>query len=157
MTGEVVPWRRGGDTVKRRVRGRGRRTGQGLVEFALGITVFLTILIGLVDLARAAFLFNGVSDAAREIARVTSVHPGDSGLGTSAETTSAVSNERALVPGLSVTGYACIDITGSSVSGTCQPGNWVKVSVRTSFQPILPLLAPFGPITFATASSAKIQ
>ena len=131
--------------------------GQGLVEFALGITIFLTILIGLVDLARAAFLFNGVSDAAREIARVTSVHPGTTTLGSSSETTSAVSNERGLVPGLSVTSYACIDLAGAAVSGSCQPGDWVKVSVRTSFQPILPLLAPFGPITFSTASSAKIQ
>ena len=82
-------------------RRRRRDAGQGLVEFALGITIFLTILIGLVDLARAAFLFNGVSDAARELARVTSVHPG-SPLGASADTTSAVSAERALVPGLVV-------------------------------------------------------
>ena len=133
------------------------RRGQTLVEFALGITIFLTILIGLVDLARAAFLFNGVSDAAREIARVTSVHPGTTTLGSSSETTSAVAGERVLVPGLTVTSYSCIDIAGAAVSGTCQPGNWVKVSVRTSFQPILPLLSAFGPITFSTASSAKIQ
>ena len=141
----------------RRARRHHRAGGQSLVEFALGITVFLTILVGLVDLARAAFLFNGVSDAAREIARVTSVHPGTTTLGSSSETTTSVSNERALVPGLSVTSYACIDLAGASVTGTCQPGDWVKVSVRTSFQPILPLLAPFGPITFTTASSAKIQ
>ncbi|HEY8438092.1 MAG TPA: TadE/TadG family type IV pilus assembly protein [Candidatus Limnocylindrales bacterium] len=147
------------------IRGRGRATarlwrratGQGLVEFALGITIFLTILIGLVDLARAAFLFNGVSDAAREIARVTSVHPGSTGLGTSSETSTAVSNERVLVPGLTVQSYTCIDLAGAAVSGTCQPGNWVKVAVRTSFQPILPLLSAFGPISFSTASSAKIQ
>ena len=138
--------------------GRRRRArGQGLVEFAFGITIFLTILIGLVDLARAAFLFNGVSDAAREIARVTSVHPGSSGLGSSPETSTSVAGERVLVPGLTVLSYSCIDLAGVSVSGTCQPGDWVKVSVRTSFQPILPLLAPFGPITFSTASSAKIQ
>ena len=131
--------------------------GQSLVEFALGITIFLTILIGLVDLARAAFLFNGVSDAAREIARVTSVHPGSLGLGTSSETTSSVSAERALVPGLTVTSYSCIDLAGAAAASPCQPGDWVKVSVQTSFQPILPLLSPFGPFTFATASSAKIQ
>ena len=135
---------------------RAARLGQTLVEFALGITIFLTILIGLVDLARAAWLFNGVSDAAREIARVTSVHPGSS-LGSSAETTSSVSGERTLVPGLTVTSYDCIDIAGVAISGSCQPGDWVKVSVQTSFQPILPMLAPFGPISFATASSAKIQ
>jgi Flp pilus assembly protein TadG len=140
-----------------RRRRRSRSRGQSLVEFALGITVFLTILIGLVDLARAAWLFNGVSDAAREIARVTSVHPGTGTLGGSSQTTSAVAGERALVPGLSVTSYACIDIAGASVTGTCQSGDWVKVSVRTSFQPILPLLSAFGTITFTTASSAKIQ
>ena len=131
--------------------------GQNLVEFALGITVFLTLLIGLVDLARAAFLFNGVSEAAREIARVTSVHPGSTSLGSSTETANAVAAERALVPGLSVTSYTCLDLDGSTVTGTCQPGDWVKVSVQTSFEPILPLLTAFGPISFSTASSAKIQ
>ncbi len=143
----------------RRHRTARRARGQSLVEFALGITIFMTLLIGLVDLARAAFLFNGVSDAAREVARVTSVHPGTTTLGSSSETTAAVSAERALVPGLVVTSYACIDIAGDAVTGTtsCQPGNWVKVSVRTSFQPILPVLAAFGPITFTTSSSAKIQ
>jgi hypothetical protein len=132
------------------------RAGQTLVEFALGITIFLMLVIGLVDLARAAFLFNGVSDAAREIARVTSVHPGAT-LGASAETIASVTGERAVVPGLSVTSYTCIDIAGATVSGECQPGNWVRVSVRTSFQPLLPLLMPLGQITFTTSSSAKIQ
>jgi TadE-like protein len=127
------------------------------VEFALAITVFMTLLIALIDLARMAFVFNGISDAAREIARVTSVHPGTSGLGSSSETSAAVSHERTLVPGMSVTGYACIDISGATVTDPCAPGDWVKVSVRTSFSPILPVLAAFGPITFNTASSAKIQ
>jgi Flp pilus assembly protein TadG len=136
---------------------RRRERGQGLVEFALGITIFLTILIGLVDLARAAFLFNGVSDAARELARVTSVHPGTPALGSSTETTSAVAAERALVPGLVVSSYECIDIAGADVTATCQSGDWVRVSVRTSFQPVLPVLSAFGPFTFTTASSAKIQ
>ena len=61
------------------------------------------------------------------------------------------------MPGLTVTGYACINISGATVTSTCQPGDWVKVSVRTSFTPILPVLNAFGPITFSTASSAKIQ
>lgn len=135
---------------------RQRSRGQGLIEFALGITVFLTLFIGLVDLARAAFLFNGVSDAAREIARVTSVHPGAS-LGTSAESTAAAAYERGLVPGLTVTSYSCIDLSGAAVTGTCRPGSWVRVSVRTSFSAILPILSAFGPFTFTTSSSAKIQ
>ncbi|MBA2382100.1 MAG: pilus assembly protein [Chloroflexi bacterium] len=136
---------------------RGRQRGQGLVEFALGITIFLTMFIGLVDLARAAFLYNGMSDAARELARVTSVHPGDPTLGGSAETTARVTAERRLLPGLTVLSYDCIDLAGATVTGKCTPGNWVRVSIRTSFEPVLPLLAAFGTISFTTASSAKIQ
>ena len=138
-------------------RGRTARRGQGLVEFALGITIFLTMFIGLIDLARAAFLFNGLSDASQAIARVTSVHPGDTTLGTSPETTTSVDAERVLVPGLVVSAYDCIDLSGASVAGVCKPGSWVRVSVRTSFYPVLPLLSPFGPISFTSVSSAKIQ
>jgi TadE-like protein len=131
--------------------------GQGLVEFAFGILIFMTIFIALFDLARAAWLYNGVSDAAREIARVTSVHPGTGTLGGSPETASTVAAERGIVPGLTVTSYTCIDIAGTTVTSTCQPGHWVKVAVKTSFNPLLPVLSAFGPITFTTASSAKIQ
>jgi Flp pilus assembly protein TadG len=137
-------------------RGRSER-GQSLVEFALGITIFLTLLIGLIDLARAGYLFNGVSDAAREIARVTSLHPGTTTLGDSSETATVVTGERALVPGLTVTSYACIDLAGTSVTGACQPGSWVRVSVQTTFSPVLPLLSALGPFTLSTASSANIQ
>ena len=126
------------------------------MEFALGITIFMTLFIGLVDLARAAFLFNGASDAAREIARVTSVHPGTT-LGTSSESTSAAGKARGLVPGLTVTSYECIDIAGATVTGTCHPGSWVRVSVRTTFNAVLPILSAFGPFTLTTSSSAKIQ
>jgi hypothetical protein len=147
---------RAGRRAIRGTAGRSAARGQGLVEFALGIIIFLTLFIGLVDLARAAFLFNGVSDAAREIARVASVHPG-APLGTSTEATAAAAYERGLVPGLTVTGYSCIDIAGDPVSGVCRPGSWVRVSVQTSFGAVLPLLSAFGPFTFATSSSAKIQ
>jgi hypothetical protein len=144
-------------TVPQRARRRDRDGGQGIVEFALGITVFLMLFIGLIDLARAAFLYNGLSDAAQAVARVTSVHPGDPTLGSSPETTTSVTAEGRLVPGLTVTAYDCVDISGASVTGDCKPGSWVKVSVRTSFTPVLPLLSPFGPITFTMSSSAKIQ
>ena len=49
--------------------------GQALVEFSLAIIVFLVILMGVFDLGRGIFVYNGVSQAAREIARATAVHP----------------------------------------------------------------------------------
>ena len=75
-----------------------RDAGQGLVEFALAITVFLVLVMGVVDLGRAVYQYNGGAEAARELARVTSVHPG-SPLGASAETTDVLRTQRGLVPG----------------------------------------------------------
>jgi TadE-like protein len=53
-----------------------RSRGQGLVEFALVLPVFMVILIGMVDLGRAIWANNSVANAAREAARFASVHGG---------------------------------------------------------------------------------
>lgn len=53
-----------------------RARGQGLVEFALVLPVFMVILIGMVDLGRAIWANNSVANAAREAARFAAVHGG---------------------------------------------------------------------------------
>ena len=53
-----------------------RETGQALVEFSLAFIVFVVLLMAIFDFGRGIFMFNGVSQAAREIARATSVEPG---------------------------------------------------------------------------------
>jgi Flp pilus assembly protein TadG len=135
----------------------GVESGQGLVEFAISITIFLTLLIGIVDMARGVYVFNGVSEAAREITRETSVHRGSGALGASPETVAMVSTQRALVPELVVTSYACLDLAGNPVTGICQPGDWVRVSVQAPFRPVLPVLTAFGPIVLTSVSSAEVQ
>jgi TadE-like protein len=57
---------------KRRTRSR----GQGLVEFAIVLPVFLVILMGMVDVGRAVWANNTVGNAAREAARFAAVHGG---------------------------------------------------------------------------------
>ena len=108
-------------------------------------------------MARAVFTFNGVSEAAREITRETSVHPGTGGIGTSPETTAMVAIQQGLVQNLSVTSYTCVDLAGDPVAGTCKPGDWVRVSVEATFTPVMPLLTAFGPIVLSSVSSAEIQ
>ncbi len=76
-----------------------RDSGQALVEFSLAIMVFLVMVLALFDLGRGVYMYNGVSEAAREIARVTAVHPGVT-LGASTETADRIAVQRALVPGL---------------------------------------------------------
>ena len=131
--------------------------GQSLVEFSFAIIIFLTVFVGIVDMARGVFTFNGVSEAAREITRETSVHPGTGAIGTSPQTAAMVDIQRKLVQGLSVTSYTCVDLAGSPVAGSCKPGDWVRVRVQARFYPVLPLLAALGPIVLSSVSSAEIQ
>ncbi len=142
--------------VARRQAGRAGERGQGLVEFSIAITVFLLLVMGTIDLGRAVYQFNGVSQAARELARVASVHPGGT-LGTSSEVTSTLAAQRGLVPGLGTPTYACIDIAGATVTGPCNGGNWVRVTISSSFTPVTPLAGLIGAVTLTSSASAKIE
>jgi len=139
---------------------RHRRTGQrgqGIVESSIAMSLLLVVLVGTVDLGRAIYQYNGVAEAAREIARATSVHPGEDSLGDSAEALAVVATQRGLVPALSSPTYACVDIAGTAIAGTCHPGSWVRVTVTSRFDPVLPLLMPFAPFVLTSAGAAEIQ
>lgn len=56
--------------------GRSTGRGQGLVEFALVLPVFLLILFGLIDVGRYVYLNSVLSQAAREAARVGAAEAG---------------------------------------------------------------------------------
>jgi Flp pilus assembly protein TadG len=138
------------------LRRTGGEHGQSLVEFAFAIIVFLMLVMGIIDFGRAVYNLTGTSQAAAEIARVTSVHPGAT-LGDSTETAAVVGTQARLVPGLSVSSYECVDLAGSPIAGTCRPGDWVRVNVTSSFHPVLPLITVFGPISLTSTSSAEIE
>ena len=148
-------------TTSRRDRGR----GQALVEFSLVLIPFLLILMGIFDLGRGIYMNNGVSEAAREIARVTSVHTCKTSpctLGNSLETAAVIAVQKGLVPGLgsaasSIT-YTCTSISDQTIvptAGACPSGYFVKVTVTVPYQPITPLLSMVAPSTLS--STAHIQ
>jgi Flp pilus assembly protein TadG len=53
---------------------RRHERGQGLIEFALVIPIFLLVLVALFDLGRAVFAYNTLTNAAREGARMAIVN-----------------------------------------------------------------------------------
>jgi Flp pilus assembly protein TadG len=63
-------------TILRACRPRGRRTGQGLVEFVLIAPLLLLLIFGLVEFARAWNIRHVITDAAREGARTLAVDNG---------------------------------------------------------------------------------
>jgi Flp pilus assembly protein TadG len=148
----------------------GARRGQALVEFSLAIVTFLVILMGIFDLGRAVFMYNGVSEAARDIARRTAVYPysgigGSNYLGSSLETQGVISTQRGLVPGLvplsmGSPDFECVDIAGNpSTNNTCGSGDaqdYVRVTVKAVYSPVTPLVSLAGPITLSSTSTVAV-
>jgi len=101
--------------------------GQATVEFALVLVVFIVIIMGIVDLARAVHARNLVVSAAREGARYGTLHPGD--------TTGIEAAAKALVYGMSA---------GDIVVTTTRPdAAHVQVEVSYTFHPISSLIAQY--------------
>ena len=145
-----------------RRRHRDGHDGQALVEFSLVLIPFLIILMGVFDLGRAIYMMNGTAEAAREIARVTSVHPYSSccDLGSSSESQGVINTQRGLIPNLQITpstDITCVDITDTLIAdNACRSGDFVKVTLRAPFSPVTPLVSAFGTHTFSSTSRIKI-
>ena len=136
--------------------------GQTLAEFALALPIFLFILMAVFDFGRAIYMYNGVSQASRELARATSVHRcagSPCTLGNSAETQAVLATQKSLIPNLQNPTYSCVDIDGSAINSatTCLPGNQVRVRIVARYSPITPLLGLTGTWDLQSTSTVSIQ
>lgn len=156
-------------TTTTRIRSE-REGGQALVEFSIALIPFLLILLGIVDLGRGIYVYNGTAQAAREIARVTVVHPYGGcttgcELGTSPDAQGVIATQRGLIPGLALDPSADIACVGMSAPGDpepivpddqCRSGSFVRVSVSAPFSPITASLLGLGPITLSSTSRIEV-
>jgi Flp pilus assembly protein TadG len=140
-----------------------RSGGQALVEFSIAVSVFLLLLMGVADFGMAIYKYNGVSQAAREIARVASVHPGSLD-GTNAEISAVIAVQQGLIPELAVElPLTCVNAAGTPVAALSppRPCNYskdsVQVTVRAPYRATTPLLGLLGQWDMQGTSSAQIQ
>ena len=104
-------------------------------------------------------MYNGVSQAAREIARVTSVHadPWPSpGPGTS-EVETAITDQRGIILDMEDPEFTCVDIEGTDVGltgGKLLPGSFVKVVTTAHYSPVTPI---FNLIDLDLSSSSTVE
>ena len=135
-----------------------RERGQALVEFSLSIVIFLVLMMAIIDLGRGIYMFNGVSQAAREIARVASVHPGTVFGG--AEIQDVVNTQKGLIPNLGNPTFACVDIAGGPgldpTYGNCPTGNQVTVTISAPYKPITPVMGLLGTWNMQSKASVRI-
>jgi Flp pilus assembly protein TadG len=149
---------------------RPRRSGQALVEFAVAVIPFLMLLMAVIDLGRGIYMLNGTSEAAREIARVTSVHPWDASgdLGSSPQAAAVIATQRGLIPNLTINpsvDIACVDYLDQVLAdGACTSvpnhdtgsPNYIRVHVTAPFVPMTPLVSAFGSHTFDSTSRIQV-
>lgn len=137
---------------------RRREAGQSLVEFSLVLIPFMLLLMGVFDLGRGIYMYNGASQAAREIARSASVDlQKGASVGNSSDTRDVKATQKALVPGLKDSGIqiTCVDVLDASTQ--CRPGNFVRVRVSIQYTPVTPLLGLVGPFDLVAVSHIEIS
>ena len=138
------------------------RRGQAVAEFALVLVPFLFLLFGVFDLGRGVYQFNAVAEAAREIARVTIVHPYATccTLGSSTEAQAVIQTQKTVVPGLTDAGVTveCVDIADAVVApDLCRLGDFIRVTVQVSWEPASPLLTVLGVHEISSVSRMQFE
>ena len=138
--------------------------GQGLVEFAVVLPVFLVLLFGILDGGRVIFAHNQMSQAARNIARVAST--------TCFSTTPACNEGTGAIAAAINTQTAgnlssvtwtvdCINpVTkappANSGSDFCKVGYLVRVTASSTFGFVTPVASSFGPIVVGSSTEQEI-
>jgi len=134
-----------------------RERGQALVEFSLALIPFLLLLMAIFDFGRGIYMYNGVSQAAREIARTASVHQGTTGYSTDAQTT--IATQQGFIPGLTVLNPKCVvsldanDFTGTP--GPCSENTYLVVTAKASYTPVS-LLGFLGTVNLESKSRIQV-
>jgi len=153
-----------------RTRRRHKSRGQGLVEFALILPVFLVLMSTALDLGRLAYARIAVENAAREGAFQASVTPTSYQAGQPCPPIDPIldepPNNLVICRTLLEAAGSVITIAPSDVSLTCSPsctkgmGNTVTVAVNGQFKLLTPFMAAFFggyTIDFTSASTMQIE
>ena len=163
---------------------RERERGSTLLEFALVITVLLTLIFGIIDFSRAIYAYHFVSNAAREATRYASVRGSacntwaaacpaastdvtsyvqsivSSGIYVSSVTTGTPPNTAGALgvtttwPATTGSGVTCLS---GGQTKTNYPGCIVTVKVQYSYGFTLPYLASLSKISMSSTSKFVIS
>ncbi|MCD6401002.1 MAG: pilus assembly protein [Anaerolineales bacterium] len=136
-----------------------KSSGQNLVEFALLLPFLMVVLFGVLDLGRIFYVTIGLTSAAREAARYTTLHPDD------------LSNENGVFFGTKKTAIDEAANSGVVLSSTdvdvvcdngvdddadsCDPAGTVVVNITTDFNLVLGFVLP-TPITLTRKAEMMV-
>lgn len=142
-------------------RARPRSRGQGLVEFALVIPLFLLLLMALFDLGRAVFIYNSITNAVREGARLGIVNQDTNTITNRAVQQSAMAETGA--PNVTVVFKKMTPNRDYTMNATCTTKSldcvaWVRF--ETTYWPITPIVSSIlfrNGVTFTASSIEQVE
>jgi len=144
-----------------RLRNRRRGRGQGLVEMALVLPVFMLIVIALFDLGRATFAYNTLTNAAREGARFAIVNQDTAKIVARAKSQTAIVELND--PSVRVNFYQAAADGSPDTTRPCNPvavGCLAVVRFEATYRPITPIISRivFGSgVTFEAKAVLSVE
>jgi hypothetical protein len=145
---------------------RNRRSGQALAEFALVLPVLLVLLLGVFDFGRAIIVNTGLTNAAREGARLAIVNQDiamirQRALEQSVMTAPTITVQFFIPPAVpsATPSVTCGSFTsGGVVVDPPSEGCLAVVEITAQFRAITPLIGDLiGPISLAARSTATVE
>jgi Flp pilus assembly protein TadG len=146
-------------TILKRSRGR-RERGQGLVEMALVLPVFLLLIVSFFDLGQAVFAYNTLTNAAREGARFAIVNQDETAIKDWAKSQTRIVELND--PSVSVTFWVPgpDGAPGTEQCATVAVGCVAVVSFEATYVPITPIVRdivfPTG-VTFTAQAVLAVE
>jgi len=124
---------------------RKKETGQSLTEFAIGFSVLILLIAGIVDLGRAFFTFMALNDAVQEGALYGSLHP---------------TNEAGIETRVQGVAAGPIDMSQvtveSDTSGPACAGHQIVITATYDFQITMPFIGAIaGTQTFPISATVE--
>jgi Flp pilus assembly protein TadG len=146
-----------------RLFGRRRSRGQGLVEFAIVLPVLMMIILGLLDLGRAIYTYNTLSQASRQAARIAIVNQTPTAIQNQAIASAATlglaaSNVEVCFKTESTTQTGCSTNTDDCPQSSRVIGCLAFVRTHVSYTPFTPVIALlFSQISLSSTSVEPIE
>lgn len=138
--------------MKHLIFARRQERGQAVMEFALVGIVFFILVFGMIDVGRAVWNYNTLSEAARAGTRYAIVHgvnaTDPSGPGDDADIIAEVEKN---APGLN---DAAVNVSVNWLDGGNEPGHRVEVTAQYDYDPIFDFL---GVVSFTMTSSSTME
>jgi Flp pilus assembly protein TadG len=125
--------------------------GQGMVEFALIIPIFLLLTLGVAEAGWLMYANHTLTNATREGARFAMVN------GSRAETLADVDSVGAVIEQRAGRMSGRITTTSVEFSPDADAGSEVTVVAELAHQSIVGMIAGFGPMTLTSESTVIVQ